>query len=190
MGPRGAQPLKPTALPPAPRCPRPAQQGPCPPPPSGWPIASGTASLLNLLPQSHIRQPCLNPVQVAVVGTCLHTPQPLALQVQMRYLVDGTQKELGQNRGPGPGPQPHCATLGKPPALSEPCFLIWEMGGQITAPTDVTAAGTGAETLGNWKDETGRSVWTAAVGAPPATAGLARVFTKLTSFDRILQPLF
>lgn len=129
MGPRGAQPLKPTALPPAPRCPRLAQQGSCPPPPSGWPIASGTASLLNLLPQRHIRQPCLNPVEVAVLGTCLHTPQPLALQVQMRYLVDGTQKELGQNRGPGLGPQPHCATLGKPPALSEPCFLIWEMGG-------------------------------------------------------------
>lgn len=132
---RGALPaLEAMALPPALTSAGPAHQGSCMLPPSASvrPTPSRAASLLNRLPQCcpspRRRQATL--AGLARVLSCswgfVHTLK--ALKVQMCYLVDGTQKELSQNRKPWLGSQPHCVTLGKPLALSELRFSSGKWG--------------------------------------------------------------
>ena len=86
------------------------------------------------------------------MGTCLHTPaapRPSGADA----LPCGQHTERA---GPESGTRARvCVTLGKPPSLSEPRFLIWEMGEQYHHPR---MALLWEQELGNWKDSTGRAV--------------------------------
>lgn len=138
--PEGAQPLKPTALPPAPPLPQAC--------PAGLPPASSLRLAHSFWKGLPVESPAPGPRSPALPEPCrgrgrgdvpshAGSPSPFRCRCVTLWTAPG-------RAGPESGTRARaCVTLGKPPSLSEPRFLTWETGEQIPTPTDGTAVGTG-----------------------------------------------